>query len=69
MIPTYAILLYLSQIFCGGSYTQAQMDSIIEQNQDQINTIEQDPALFNSIQTQYDSMANVIYITNSDLKP
>lgn len=69
MIPTYAILLYLSQIFCGGSYSQDQMNTIIEQNQDRINTIEQNPVLLNSIETQYDSMANVIYITNADLKP
>lgn len=69
MIATYAILLYLSQIFCGGSYTQAQMDDIIQQNQTQINTIEANPDLMNQINSQYDSSANVIYMTNSELKP
>lgn len=69
MIPTYAILLYLSQIFCGNSYSQAQIDVIIEQNQEQINMIQQDPVLMNSINAQYDSMANVIWTTNQELRP
>ncbi|MBS1902940.1 MAG: hypothetical protein JSS75_04485 [Bacteroidetes bacterium] len=68
MITTLAILLYLGQIFGSAQYTPEQIDSIIQANQDDINLVEQNQSLVNSINVQYDSTAVIVY-TNSNLKP
>jgi hypothetical protein len=69
MLPIYAILLYLSQIFVGGSYNQPQMNEIISQNQRQIDQIQTNTILMDQIHQQYDQGANIIVEDNHELLP
>jgi hypothetical protein len=71
MIIIYSILLYLQQmqqIVCGNVYTQTEMDSVLIANQLSIQQIQNDPLLLEQITLQYDSAAQVVATTNSEIK-
>lgn len=68
MIEIYCILLYLQQIICGSTYTQGEMDAILIANQSNIQMIQNDQQFMQYLTVQYDSSAQIIVTTNSEIK-
>jgi hypothetical protein len=66
MLTIYAILLYFQAIFTTQTYTDVQMDQIINQNQQSIETTQQDEILMNQIHADYDADAGRIAVVDTD---
>jgi hypothetical protein len=66
MLTIYAILLYFQTIFTTTTYTDVQMDGIIQQNNARINTTQQDAILMNQIHQDYDYDAGRIVVVDTD---
>jgi hypothetical protein len=64
MLTIYAILIYFQQIFTTTTYTQVQMDQIVQSNQQQIQTAQQDEYLMNHIHQEYDDDAVRVSISD-----
>ena len=64
MLTIYAILLYFQAIFTTVTYTDVDMDQIIQSNQQQINSTQQDPILMDQIHQGYDNDAGKIVVVD-----
>lgn len=62
MIPLLSILLHLGQITCHSSYHECEIDAIATANEPQINMIQQDVPLTESIMQTYAPEAELIVI-------
>jgi hypothetical protein len=66
MLTIYAILLYFQAIFTTTTYTDVNMDQIIQANNPRINTTQQDAILMNQIHQTYDGDAGRIVVVDTD---